>query len=71
MSTTRLQAQTVPVNPTNRLLTAAEFHRLTDVPSEVECFANLSNPSTRRVYKSAVKDFMFCWKAGPPDPCGR
>src|SRR3954449_1315374 len=44
--------------PTGRLLTAAEFHRLADVPPEVEWFANLSNPHTRRVYENAVKDFM-------------
>ncbi len=42
----------------NRLLTAAEFHRLADVPPEVEWFANLSNPSTRRAYENAVRDFM-------------
>jgi integrase/recombinase XerD len=42
----------------NRLLTAAEFHRLADVPPEVEWFANLTNPSTRRAYENAVKDFM-------------
>src|ERR671938_622693 len=46
------------IAPTGRLLTAAEFHRLADVPPEVEWFANLSNPHTRRVYESAVKDFM-------------
>ena len=28
----------------SRLLTAAEFHRLADVPPEVEWFANLTNP---------------------------
>src|SRR5215218_9874077 len=38
------------IAPTGRLLTAAEFHRLADVPPEVEWFANLSNPHTRRVY---------------------
>jgi integrase/recombinase XerD len=42
----------------SRLLTAAEFHRLADVPPEAEWFANLSNPSTRRAYENAVKDFM-------------
>src|SRR5271157_142342 len=42
----------------SRLLTAAEFHRLADVPPEVEWFANLSNPNTRRVYENAVRDFM-------------
>ena len=41
-----------------RLLTAAEFHRLADVPPEVEWFANLSNPSTRRAYENAIRDFM-------------
>ena len=44
--------------PADRLLTAAEFHRLADVPPEVEWFANLENAHTRRAYKNAVKDFM-------------
>src|SRR5271168_4614657 len=51
-------AQIVPVTPTNRLLTAAEFHRLADVPPEVEWFANITNPNTRRVYENAIRDFM-------------
>jgi integrase/recombinase XerD len=38
--------------------TAAEFHKLADVPPEVEWSANLSNPSTRRAYENAVRDFM-------------
>jgi integrase/recombinase XerD len=42
----------------SRLLTAAEFHQLADVPPEVEWFADISNPNTRRVYENAVKDFM-------------
>jgi integrase/recombinase XerD len=46
-----------PIALGNRLLTAAEFHRLADVPPEVEWFANLSNPSTRRAYENAVRDF--------------
>jgi hypothetical protein len=46
----RPTAEIVPVPPTNRLLTAAEFHQLADVPPEVEWFANLSNAHTRRVY---------------------
>jgi integrase/recombinase XerD len=44
--------------PANRLLTAAEFHRLADVPPEIERFANLGNPSTRRAYENAIRDFM-------------
>jgi integrase/recombinase XerD len=51
-------AEIVPIPPTNRLLTAAEFQRLADVPPEIEWFANLSNPQTRRAYENAVKDFM-------------
>jgi site-specific recombinase XerD len=46
------------ITPRNRLLTAAEFHRLADVPPEVEWFANLTNLQTRRAYENAVKDFM-------------
>src|SRR3954447_11474963 len=46
------------IAPTGRLLTAAEFHLLADVPPEVELFANLTNPQTRRAYENAVKDFM-------------
>jgi integrase/recombinase XerD len=57
-SNTLIPAEIVPVTPTNRLLTAAEFHRLADVPPEVEWFANLSNAHTRRVYENAIRDFM-------------
>ena len=45
------------IAPGARLLTAAEFHHLADVPSEVEWFANITNPSTRRAYQAAVGDF--------------
>jgi hypothetical protein len=48
----------IQVPPPNRLLTAAKFHQLADVPPEVEWFANLTNPSTRRAYENAVKGFM-------------
>jgi integrase/recombinase XerD len=48
-----------PIAPAaNRLLTAAEFHRLADVPPEVEWFANISNPNTRRAYENAIRDFV-------------
>ena len=47
----------VPIASGSRMLTAAEFHRLADVPSEVEWFANITNPSTRRAYRAAVGDF--------------
>jgi integrase/recombinase XerD len=41
-----------------RLLSAAEFQRLAEVPPEVEWFANLRSRSTRRAYENAVKDFV-------------
>ena len=44
--------------PATRLLTAAEFHRLADVPPESEWFANIRNRSTRRAYENAIRDFM-------------
>jgi integrase/recombinase XerD len=44
--------------PTERLLTAAEFHRLADVPPEIEWFANIRNRSTRRAYENGIHDFM-------------
>lgn len=43
----------------NRLLTAEDFLRLSDVPPEVEWFANLTNRCTRRAYENAIKDFML------------
>ena len=42
-----------------RLLTAAEFQRLADVPPEVEWFKNIRNPHTKRAYQNAIKDFML------------
>ena len=42
----------------SRLLTAAEFHQLADVPPEVEWFANITNAHTRRAYENAVRGFM-------------
>lgn len=48
--------QTIPSE--SRLLTAEDFLRLSDVPPEVEWFANLTNKATRRAYENAIKDFM-------------
>jgi site-specific recombinase XerC len=47
-----------PITPAERLLTAAEFQRLADVPPEVEWFRNLKNASTERAYRNAIRDFM-------------
>jgi hypothetical protein len=48
----------VPTSPAGRVLTAAAFQGLTDVPPEMEWFANLGNRATRRAYEAALKDFM-------------
>lgn len=53
--TSKIQ-QLVPI--ANRILTAENFRRLSDVPPEVEWYANLTYPQTRRVYQNAVEDFM-------------
>ena len=42
-----------------RLLTAAEFQGLSDVPPEAEWFANVSNPRTRRAYQGDIHEFMM------------
>lgn len=35
-----------------------QFRRLADVPPEIEWFANLTNPNTRRAYRSDLGSFM-------------
>ena len=41
-----------------RALTAVQFQGLADVPAEIEWFANIRNPKTRRAYKNDLNDFM-------------
>lgn len=48
----------VAVPPASRLLTAAPFQGLANVPAELEWFANIGNKSTRRAYENALQDFM-------------
>ena len=45
-------------------LSAKEFSDLADVPPEIEWFANLTNPQTRRAYQSDLKDCMRCKRSG-------
>jgi hypothetical protein len=40
------------------VLTPAQFGTLADVPPEIEWFANLTNPNTRRAYRQDIADFM-------------
>lgn len=48
----------LPITETKRLLTAAEFQALADVPPEVEWYANIENANTRRAYRNDVRGFM-------------
>ncbi len=41
-----------------RLLTQAEFQGLSEVPPELEWFANIDNARTKRAYESDLKDFL-------------
>lgn len=41
----------------NRVLTAAEFFKLADVPPEIEWFANFRNPNTRLAYEHDIREF--------------
>jgi len=40
-----------------KTLTSAQFQHLAAVPPELEWFANIDNPKTRRAYKIAIEDF--------------
>ena len=57
----------VPVATPGRLLTAAEFQSLADVPPEIEWFVNLNNKATRRAYEAALQDFMGFTGIKQPD----
>ncbi len=46
-----------PSPDSTRLLTHADFKRLSEVPPEVEWFANIDSAQTRRAYKNALQDF--------------
>ncbi|MEO8631623.1 MAG: tyrosine-type recombinase/integrase [Betaproteobacteria bacterium] len=44
--------------PDGRKLTAAEYHRLAEVPHEAVWFQNIENPGTRRKYEADLKEFI-------------
>ncbi len=48
-----------------------QFRRLADVPPEVEWFANLTNPNTRRAYRSDVRGFMTFLGIAKPEELRR
>jgi len=50
---------TLPGTPSDqRLIPQAEFQRSADIPTEAECFANITNPHTRRALPNNVGQFM-------------
>ena len=54
------------ITKNERFLTTAEFNTLTAVPPEVEWFANLANPNTRRAYQNDLRHFQrFVGIPGP------
>ena len=50
-----------------RALSAKEFFDLADVPPEIEWFANITNPQTRRAYQNDLKDFMRFARISNPE----
>src|SRR2546430_3964093 len=53
-----------------RALTSAQFHALTEVPPEIEWFANITNPRTRAAYECDVKaDFARFLGIRSPEEC--
>lgn len=40
------------------LLSAEQFRQLSEVPPEIEWFANIDNPQTRRAYENDLRSFM-------------
>jgi site-specific recombinase XerD len=51
----------------NSFLTKQEFHTLAQVPSEVEWFANIQNPRTRRAYQNDIHEFRAFVGIGRPE----
>ena len=50
-----------------RILTSAEFNSLADVPPEIEWFANIRSPNTRRAYELDLRDFRRFVGIGRPE----
>jgi hypothetical protein len=52
-------------------LTLARYNELADVPPEREWLANITNPKTRRFYKSDVEEFRASPDCVRPRSCAR
>src|SRR4051794_23011980 len=51
------ESLTMALEPEGKRLSRAEFQGLGDMPPELEWFANLDNPRTRRAYRLDVQEF--------------
>ncbi len=51
----------------SRILTDEAFHQRAAVPPEIERFANLRNPNTRRAYRNDLNEFMAFTGIHQPD----
>src|SRR3954464_3231838 len=58
---------TVASEPGDKRLSRAEFQGLADMPPELEWFANLDNPRTRRAYRLDVQDLTAFAGVGRPE----
>ncbi|HRO22612.1 MAG TPA: tyrosine-type recombinase/integrase [Alcaligenes phenolicus] len=60
MDQSDFSTKNLPVKPdsSTRILDLAEFQQLSEIPFELEWYANLDNENTRRTYKNALQDFM-------------
>jgi len=57
MKNTKDLSPTLPVTTAPRMLTAAQFRQLAEVPAVIEWLANIGNPRTRRAYQNHVGEF--------------
>lgn len=48
----------IAIGAKGRLLTAAQFQQLAEIPAELEWLANIQNAHTRRAYQRDVRSFM-------------
>ncbi|HBV21375.1 MAG TPA: integrase [Nitrosomonas sp.] len=60
MDKSNFSNKSLPINldSATRILDLAEFQQLSEIPVELEWYANLDNENTKRTYKNALRDFM-------------
>ena len=54
-----IKSKELAVESANRLLTREQFQGLAQLPPEIEWFANLQNPRTKRAYANDLNDFRM------------